>query len=305
MDFRQLESFIAIVKHKSFSKAAKELYLTQPTISNHMQNLEKELKTTLINRNNKQVELTKAGEIFYDYAVDILNLKDKVQFNLGSYTGKIEGTIDIYCSTIPQQYLLPKLLKNFQQKFPEIRYRMNHLDSFDIITAILENEINYGFTGSYIKDSNLEYFPLMKDELVLITPNDFEHNQESVSFEVLKQLPMILREEGSGTRDLLAVELKRKKIDMKDLNIIVYSKHLGVIKTLVEEGLGCTVMSKIAIEKELVLKSLKAYPIKDLNLSRNFYLAVAKNRVLSPLESNFVDYIRSDFSFHEKTSSLK
>lgn len=293
MDFRQLESFISIAKNKSFSKAAKELYLTQPTISNHMQNLEKELKTTLINRSNKQIELTKAGEIFYTYALDILSLKEKAHFSLGEYIGKIEGTIDIYASTIPEQYLLPCLLKNFCRHYPEIRYRINHLDSFGILSAILENKIDYGFVGTYLRDSALDYIPLMEDELVLIAPSDFP--DAAVNSASLISLPLILREEGSGTRNILASELKKKKIDIRDLNIRFYCEDTSTIKHLVEEGLACSIVSKHAIKKELQLQSLRAFSIADLNLRRNFYLVYAKSRVLPPLEMSFIHFIRSEY----------
>lgn len=293
MDFRQLESFISITKNKSFSKAAKELYLTQPTISNHIQNLEKELKTTLINRDNKQIELTKAGEIFYRYAEDILVLKDKAQFDLGEYTGKVEGTVQIYASTIPEQYILPRLLKNFNHLFPEIKFRINHLDSYEILTAITENKIDYGFVGVHVKNSNLEYIPIMDDELLLITPPSFEHPEGTVSLETFQKIPLILREEGSGTRDLLSVELKKNKIDLNKLNICIYSENASTIKHFVEEGFGCAVMSKIAVEKELRYQSLKSYTIAGLNLQRKFYLVVSKSGMLAPLENNFIHYIRT------------
>lgn len=291
MDFRQLESFISIAKNKSFSKAAKELYLTQPTISNHMQNLEKDLRTTLINRSNKQIELTKAGEIFYAYALDILSLKEKAHFSLGEYIGKIEGTIEIYASTIPEQYLLPGLLRDFSGEYPEVRYRINHLDSFGILSAIQENKIDYGFAGTYLRDSALEYIPLMKDELVLITPKNFPDRE--IRSQSLLHLPLILREEGSGTRNILAAELKKKKIDIKNLHISAYCENTSTTKNLVEEGFACAIVSKHSIKKELQMQSLKSFSITDLNLRRNFYLVYAKSRVLPPLEMSFIDFIRS------------
>lgn len=298
MDFRQLESFVSIAKNSSFSKAAKELFLTQPTISNHMQNLEKELKITLIDRSNKQVELTKAGEIFYDYAIEILGLKHKAQFNLGEYTGKIEGTIDVYASTIPQQYFVPSIIKSFHDCYPDIKYRLNHLDSHDIISSIKEQKINYGFAGSHIKDAQLEFVPIMEDELVLVSSPDFFTKKISITSTDLFDLPLILREEGSGTRGILATELKRRKIDIKDLNIVVYSENTSVIKKLVEKGLGCTVLSKIAFEREQSLHTLTSCPIEDLDLRRHFYFIYGKNRLLSPLETNFINYISTNFNIN-------
>ena len=113
MDFRQLESFIAIAKNKSFSKAARELYLTQPTLSNHMQNLEKELGTFLLNRTNREISLTRAGEIFYDYAQKILSLKDTAQYNLGEYVGKIEGTQFMKCKLYTNENIVIIMMNEF------------------------------------------------------------------------------------------------------------------------------------------------------------------------------------------------
>ncbi|HIE0089009.1 TPA: LysR family transcriptional regulator, partial [Clostridioides difficile] len=102
MDFKQLEVFVAVAKHQSFSKAARELFLTQPTVSAHIQNLERELETVLINRSNKVITLTKSGEILYEHAIYILNNCKRAIYDIKEYSGKIEGIIDIACSSIPE-----------------------------------------------------------------------------------------------------------------------------------------------------------------------------------------------------------
>ena len=293
MDFRQLESFIAIAKNKSFSKAARELYLTQPTLSNHMQNLEKELGTFLLNRTNREISLTRAGEIFYDYAQKILSLKDTAQYNLGEYVGKIEGTLTINASTIPEQYIIPSLLTDFSSLYPNITYKVNHLDSFEIVESLKDCKIPFGFTGSFFKDSSLEYLPIMKDDLVLITPVDFDNESDVVSLETLQTLQLVLREEGSGTRNLLSKELKRHKISIYDLKIKSMAENTQTIKSLVQAGLCCSIVSSKAIENELKLGLIKKYKVADLNLERNFYFVYSKERIFSHLEKNFIDYIAS------------
>lgn len=127
MDFKQLETFVTIAKLKSFSKAAEHLFLTQPTISNHIQNLEKELKTILINRTNKNISLTQAGELLYKHAIDILNKKESAIFSLNQFKGKIEGILEISASTIPEQYYLPDLLIEFSKKYPEVKYNLKNM----------------------------------------------------------------------------------------------------------------------------------------------------------------------------------
>lgn len=295
MDFRQLESFISIAKNKSFSKAAKELYLTQPTLSNHMQNLEKELGSSLLNRTNREISLTRAGEIFYDYAEKILSLKDHAQYNLGEFAGKIEGTLTINASTIPEQYILPELLMAFNKTYPDVTYKINHLDSFEIIESIKQCKIPYGFTGSFFKDSSLEYLSIMNDELVLIAPLDFKHESQTITLVDILKIPLVIREEGSGTRNLLTKELKKHKINIYDLSIKALAENTQTIKSLVQTGFCCSIISAKAIENELNLGLIKKYSISDLNLSRSFYFVYPKDRISSTLENDFIEFISSKY----------
>lgn len=296
MDFRQLESFIAIAKNKSFSKAAKELYLTQPTISNHIQTLEKEIGTSLLNRANRDITLTKAGEIFYDYANKIINLKKNAQYNMGEFVGKIEGTIEISASTIPEQYIVPKIIREFNSIYPEVNYKINHGDSLQIIENIKSSKIDYGFTGTYLKDSDLNYVPIIEDKLVLITPKAYiSSSSSSLMIEQVMQVPLILREEGSGTLNLFNKELKKNKIKSDSFNVIAFAENTQTIKAMVEEGLGCSIISSKAIEKEKKLDLFDIYEIEDLNLIRNFYFVYSKDRILAPLEKSFIDFIENLF----------
>lgn len=115
MEFNQLESFIKVVKFKSFSLAAKELYTTQPTVSNNIKNLEKELNTTLLDRNSKTISLTDSGKLFYKYAVELVNIRDKAKFAIADHDCKVEGVIEICASSIPEEYILPYVIKDFSK----------------------------------------------------------------------------------------------------------------------------------------------------------------------------------------------
>ena len=137
MDVKQLEAFVAVAKYKSFSKAARELFLTQPTVSAHIQNLEKELDAVLFNRNNKCITLTKSGEILLENAVSILNNCKKAIYDIKEYSGKIEGLIDIASSSIPETYILPDFIKSFSSKYPDVKFSISHYDSQYAISEIL------------------------------------------------------------------------------------------------------------------------------------------------------------------------
>src|SRR5690606_9094478 len=171
MDFRQLETFVEVAKLKSFSKAAEKLYITQPTVTNHIQNLEKELGTLLINRLGKTITLTHAGNILYSYAINILNTCDKAKFELATYKGKIQGHINIYSSSVPRNYLLPKIINSFLNIYPDVTFSIGHGDSKRVIRSILDGETDFGILGAKYSSNNLKYLNLMDDELILITHN--------------------------------------------------------------------------------------------------------------------------------------
>lgn len=142
MDFRHLESFAAVAKTRSFSKAADLLFLTQPTISNHVNHLEGEMNTLLINRNNKRIHLTPAGEMLLRHVLVILNERDQALFDL-EYKGEITGTLDIASSSTPERYLLTDLLCSFSARYPNVRFNLMRLDSRQVLDRL--NSAKSGF----------------------------------------------------------------------------------------------------------------------------------------------------------------
>lgn len=292
MDFRQLETFAAIAKFKSFSKAADYLFLTQPTISNHIQNLENQLGTILIDRTNKKVSLTKAGEILYTYALDILNKRELALFKLEQFKGKIEGTLEIASSTTPEHYFLPKLLNSFHQIHPDVKYHLFHYDSQQVIDAIVHGQIDFGIVGVKDEKKQLNYIHLMEDRLVLIAPYSPPYrNIDSVSIDFLLDKKLILREEGSGTRKIFEEELKQQHLSTEHLPVVAYMENTETIKQCVRLGLGLAIVSELAICDELKFSTLKKIEIEGLDLHRYFYFAYHKHRTLSPLAETFKNYV--------------
>lgn len=293
MDFKQLETFVAIAKYKSYSKAADHLFLTQPTLSSHIINLEKELKTTLLNRSSKQISLTPAGELLYSYAVELLSLKENAQYKLDEYRGTFVGQVEIAASTIPERYILPDLLVAFHEEYPEVVITMTHLPSEKIIEGILTEEHNLGIVGSRSTHNHLSFHPLVEDELVLITPaaKAYEHLLKHPDWSDLASLPYLFREHGSGTRKEFEAALKKSKHQMKELNIIGYIENTEVIKAFVAKGMGVSILSRMAVEKEVAEGLIYAIPLPELEMERQFYLVHHKYRSLSPMEIRFKEYL--------------
>lgn len=288
MDFRQLESFVTITKYKSFSKAARELYLTQPTLSTHIQALERELNIDLFKRKGRNIELTKAGEVFYSYSEGILTTRNHAIFSLNEYLGKFEGTINIVSSTIPEEYIIPRIIAAFNKEYPKIKFKISHLDSQDTLDAIEDKKYDFGFVGTK-NTSTVTYKPLFEDEIIVIGPKSNDLNKDSLDIEELVKLPLIRREEGSGSGKVFSNILKDKKLN-HNLNVVVIAENTETIKELVALGVGYSVISKKALGDINHSSKIVSYKIKNVDATRKFYLAIAKDRELSSLDKKFVDF---------------
>ncbi len=291
MDFKQLESFVMIAKVKSFSKAADKLFLTQPTISNHIHNLEKELGTALFNRTNKNITLTNAGEILFKYAVSILNKRDHAFFSLNAYKGRIEGILEIASSSIPEQYYLTELMCSFSKKYPDVKYNLMKYDTKKVIDKLNLGEIDFGIVGAKKESPQLDYMDIMDDEIVLVAPTSGIFDSDTIALEALKETQVIMREEGSGTRAVVESALKSHGVAYSDLNVVAEIESTETIKKLVINGLGVSFISKKALEYELQNNQLKVIHVKDLDITRKFYFVYHTKRVLSPLSEAFKEYI--------------
>jgi LysR family transcriptional regulator, transcriptional activator of the cysJI operon len=291
MDFKQLEIFVAVAKHNSFSKAAKELFLTQPTVSSHMQNLENELNTVLINRNNKSVNLTEAGKILYGHALEILNNRQKALYNLNEYSGKIEGIIDMACSSIPETYILPGFLKFFISKYPDVKFNISHYDSQDAISEIIDEKISFGLVGSKVNNPQIKYVDLVDDELVLIASKELEIPNDNgyINIEDIKKFNFIMRKEGSGTRNLIVKQFGKNKVELEDFNVIAHVENNETIKEMVRIGLGLSFVSYRSAIDYIDTNKINYYKIKNMEFSRNFYFIHSKKKTFTPLEEKLLD----------------
>ena len=292
MDFKQLESFVMIAKMKSFSRAAEKLFLTQPTISNHIHLLEKELGTVLFNRTNKQITMTQAGEIFFEHAVSILNKKERAFFSLEEYKGKIEGILEIASSSIPEQYYLADALKRFSKNYPDVKYNLMKHDTSQVIDKILSGEIDFGIVGAKPESPQLDTLEIMEDEIVLAGP---ANGLETIHTEATSDLPLILREQGSGTRKAAIKFLKESAgLDPEALTIVAEVESNETIKRMVELGMGYSFCSLLSIQKELAEGRLKRVTYANMKITRSFYFVFHKKRVLSPLSETFKNFISDD-----------
>lgn len=293
MELKQLESFVAVVQYKSFTEAARQLYISQPTISTHIQALEKELQSKLILRTTKSIELTPRGAETYECAVKMLELKENL---LQKWRSEEEKIIRIGVSTIPSAYILPELLPDFCKAHPGIFFHSTQSDSEGIIEGIMEDKMDVGLVGMKAEDERLACIPFYQDELVVITPVNehfFDLKKRNVSMGDLLKEPVILREKGSGTKKVADLFLEKEGISEKDLKVVAYMNDPEAIKNSVAAGLGISVVSKKAAQNLVLEKRLLSFSFPAYTSGRKFYIIYKKDYLLPPFISTFINYIQN------------
>ena len=293
MNLKQLEAFVQVSESGSFSKAAKELFLTQPTISAHISSLEKELNVRLFIRNTKEVSLSDDGKDLYRYAKQITDLEKAIEerFYMDSDDGK--HFITIAASTIPAQYLLPKILMCYRERYPKEQIKIMETDSSEVVTQVVDHIVDVGFTGTVLEKKHCKYIPFYKDELAVITPDTPEYRilkeQNRDDIDWIKRKPLILREEGSGTRKEAEKQLKSAGISMETLDIVASIANQETIKKSVKQGMGITVLSRLAAEDE---DGLLIFPIPGADEGRDINLVYNKNYQMTRSADRFIRIVK-------------
>ena len=294
MNLKQLEAFVRVADLKSFSKAANKLFLTQPTISAHVAALEKELNVRLFVRNTKDVQLSERGEKLYGYAKQMGDIEKAIE---QEFLKKSEDRkcITIAASTVPAQYLLPQILAMFYEKHPKEQFQVIEMDSAKVIKMILNHEVEVGFTGTVFDKKHCKYIPFYEDELVIITPNNEKYNtllQEKPLEDWIVHEKFIMRGEGSGTRKEAEAQLKKLGVMPSDLDVVASMENQETIKRSVANGVGISVVSKLAVEEEIQEGKVLGISFGDQGKKRELNLVYNKNYQLSCSADKFVKAVK-------------
>ena len=294
MNLKQLEAFARVAETKSFSAAAKILFLTQPTVSAHIASLERELNTCLLIRNTKGVALSESGKELYAYAEQMLELEQKIRERFG-LTGRQPGSVlRIAASTIPSLYLLPDIMARFRKEYPEEQLKLFETDSSGVVEMILSHKADVGFTGTVLEKGSCTYIPFYQDELVVLTPSSERYrarkNDDIVSW-ILEE-PVILREEGSGTRKEALRLLAQTGVDISKLNVVAMMENQETIKRSVGSGMGISILSKLAAKEEIDSGKLLAFPLGETGGKRNINVVYDAGYPSLPAADKFIKTVK-------------
>lgn len=298
MELRHIETFLKIAELRSFTKAADELCITQPTASKQIVDLERFFDVRLIDRTKRTVTLTKAGEIFIKYARDIMSLKRDTIEAIDSFKGLKKGKMTIGASTIPGIYILPGVLSDFKDRYSGIRFELTISDTKNIVDLMEAGALDIGIVGSKNETGKLEYKKFIDDTIIVIAPPDYPG---TITFAQLKDHFLISRERGSATRNTFELAVGRlKNFRKNELNIIAELSDNEAIKEAVKSGMGMAYISKMAVKAELASGTLREVTIQGLpDIKRSFYIITRKGKTILPQVKALVEII-DKWRKHEK-----
>lgn len=298
MDFRQLEAFIKVVELGSFSRAAEELYVSQPSISSYITSLEKELDAVLINRSTKVLSTTPAGDLFFSKAKEMLTLKRNSLQMLKNLTKDVSGDIRILASSVPCQYILPKLLASFHKQYPKITFTVTQGDTAQVVQGIAAHRADIGFAGSVIHNKKCIFKEFITEKLVFIAPNNGTYEKEKTYSltELLYANSFIARELGSGTRVQYEKFFTQQGIALDQIKTCASMDSTQSIINAVESGLGISIVSELAVKPQLEQKNLLVLNLQTPLPVRNIYTVLNQNVVHSHLAELFYGYIAENTS---------
>lgn len=244
MYLNQIEAFVNIAKYKSFSKAANQLYLSQPTISAYIKALEADVGTQLITRTTKDVELTEAGMTFYKYALELLDLREKACKEMRSYSDGISGTISIATSPFASQYILPNMIAEAVNAYPKLHFHVIQSANSEIEKAVETHKADFGIGEMTVTQSTCLCQTLSKEKLVLITPNTPKYQALNGAFpmEMFSEVPFILQNKGSIIRHTILNFFSAQNIRLEDMNIVADMQTMFGICQAVRENLGISIV---------------------------------------------------------------
>lgn len=289
MDFR-LTVFLSVAQNLSFTKAANELHISQPAVSRHIQELETEYSTQLFERSGNKVALTAAGEVFMKHAKGIIEAFKVLHLEMDLLRGDFSGKLRVGASTTIAQYMLPQMIARFMALFPEMRFSLETGNTQQIEQSLEDQTIDLGIIEGSHRKHTLKYTHLKNDELVLVT-NVKNTMKEEVSIEELATLPLVLREPGSGTLEVIERKLAQHGKRLSQMNIMLNLGSTEGIKLFLQHNLSAfAIVSIHAVSKELINNQLKIIEVTGLSFDREFAF-VTTHGVRNEIIDRFQEFV--------------
>jgi DNA-binding transcriptional LysR family regulator len=291
---RCLETFCTVVESGSFTVAAEKRYLTQPSVSTHIGDLEKYYGTKLLNRRRDGVTPTDTGKLLYRYAKNLLRLAKETEDAIDEINRLVRGEVTIGASSVPGTYIMPTVLSLFKKQFPGIHLSMKVSDTSIVINEVFEQTVDFGIVGEKRKKPRIVFTKIANDEIILAAHPAV--SKSKITLDELKAMPIILREHTSGTRMAVQEKLQRKGITEKELNAVMELGSTEAVKQGVIAGLGAGFVSERSIKHEEEHGLLKRITIQHLTIDRHFWIVKRSVGKLSRAALALYEFIWKTYS---------
>lgn len=293
MDFKRLHLFCKIVELKSFTRAAEAVHLSQPSVSENLRLLEESVGERLLDRLGREVVPTPAGHRLYPYAKQLLQLREEAWQVMAQFKGEMTGSLNIGTSTIPGTYILPAVIQEFKQLFPNCCVSTRITGSGAIVQGVLEGSYEFGVVGNRFREARCQFERLWEDQLAVVLPAHHPLARFKELYpEQLAEVPFVQREADSGTRLFTETALRDAGFDSGELQVVAELGSNEAVRQAVRVGLGIGILSLRAVADEVRRGDLLTRPVKGVKMRRFFYLVQRKKRRLSPLATTFLDHMR-------------
>lgn len=286
MNLSQIRAFVMVVESGSFSVAARQMGVSQPAVTMQVQALETDLGVTLFDRAYRRIDLTEAGQALLPHARRVLAELETAREALSRLADTVTGRLMLVASTTPGQYLLPRVLGSFLAANPNVTVSLAVADTAEVARAVAAGEAHLGMTGAVVKGARVGFEPLGDDDVIMICPppHRFATGQR-VSLEEATKEPFIMREEGSGTRQVVEEALRQAGVDPQDLHVVTELGTSEAIVSAVEGGMGLAVVSTWVARKALVLGTVSQVVVEGFPLSRPLYVVTPRSTLTRAAEA--------------------
>ncbi|RSK26737.1 LysR family transcriptional regulator [Bacillus sp. HMF5848] len=286
MQYEALRTFVTVIEEKNFTKAAEKLYISQPSVSLHIKQLEKEFKTVLLHRSPKHIEVTPSGVLLYERAKQLLELYEKTKLELLDIDKKIQGTLKIAASYTVGEYVLPRLLADFQRQYNDVTFDVTIANTKQVVEQTKLYKADLALIEGKTDDKDLVMIPFMRDDMAVVV--SLEHplaNLERICVEDLHDQNWVMREAGSGTREFLEHILV--SYGLKANKMYTISSNQGV-KEAVKNNLGITILSSFVVQAD---DNVKKILVEDISLLRKFSILYPAHTRHNKITQLFLDLL--------------
>ncbi|WP_209330716.1 LysR family transcriptional regulator [Lunatimonas salinarum] len=286
----QLQVFLKVSETKSITKAAEELYLTQPAVSIQLKNFQDQFDIPLTEVVGRQLYVTDFGQEIAVAAQAIIDQVNAINYKLAAYKGQLSGRLKI-ASVSTGKYVIPYFLSGFLQQNPQVELKLDVTNKAQVLNSLAENEIDFALVSILPDKLPVQAVPLMENKLYLVSGKEFASEADGLGIELFQQLTLIYREQGSGTRITMEDFLNRMKIPVRKTLVLTSNE---AVKQAVIAGLGCSIMPIIGIKNELKLGELRIIQVEGLPIQTYWNLIYLKSKRLSPAAEAFLAYVERE-----------